>query len=94
MVKLKGGYILIEEFFKVIFEILFYHIGKFVAAILFPRINISESTQEPKRLSKNSFKFTYEKKKRKYFYTDSITLIGFVFCICIVAIIILINIKI
>ena len=82
---------MIEEFFKAIFEVLFYQVGKFVASILFPRINISESMQEPKPSLKNSFGFTYVKRKRRYFYTIWVTLIGFMFCICIGAIIILLN---
>ena len=74
----KGRYILIEEFFKAIFEILFYHLGKFVARILFPNINISETTQEPKP-SLKIVGFTYVKGKKKYFYTTTVTFIGFLF---------------
>lgn len=82
---------MIEEFFKAIFEILFYHIGKFVASILFPKINISESTQEPKPSFKNYSGLTYVKGKKKYFYTNTVTFIGLIFCIIIGAIIILIT---
>lgn len=81
---------MIEEFFKALFEILFYHIGKFVASILFPKINISESAQEPKLSFKNYSGFTYVKGKKKYFYTDAVTFIGLIFCISITGIIILI----
>ncbi len=82
---------MIEEFFKAIFEILFYHIGKFVASILFPKINISEAVQEPKPSFKNYSGFTYVKGKKKYFYTNTVTFIGLIFFLSIAGTIILLS---
>lgn len=76
---------------EALFEILFYYIGKFVASILFPKIHISESTQEPKLSFKKYSGLTYVKGKKKYFYTQAVTFIGLIFCIIVGTIIILIS---
>ena len=84
---------MIEEFIKSLFEILFFHIGKFISILLFPKIAISKSIKEPKQSIKDFFKLTYKKNNTNYFYNSSVTLIGFIFSISIITIIILISIK-
>ena len=75
---------MIEEFVKVIFEILFYQIGKLVASFAFPKIVISKSMKEPKQSFKDFFKFTFKKQNINYFYNDSVTLIGLIFSIAVI----------
>ena len=84
---------MLEEFIKSLFEILFFHIGKFISILLFPKILISKSMKEPKQSLKDFFKLTYKKHNTNYFYNSSVTLIGLIFSISITAIIILIIIQ-
>ena len=76
-----------DEILKPIFELFCHKTGKFISSLLFPRIKVEKSIHE----NKFSWKLTYKKKGTRYFYEETLTLIGLLLWMTVGAIIIVAN---
>jgi len=65
----------LDEILKFIFELFCHKTGKFILSLFFPRIDVEKS----KHKKKYSWGFTYKRYGSRYFYEETLTLVGLIF---------------
>ena len=81
-------------FFHLFFEIVCYSIGRFVAPILFNGIKVESVSRIRTQSNRWKWKgFTYEQSKQRFFYAESLQMIGLLSILVVAIPVILLMVK-